>query len=201
MLVGNNQDLLLEILSLLPTKSVIRFKGVSKLWRSIISDPYFIKTHINNCNPHTISGFTCSNPEEHIHYYYLFDGALSSVPDLSLSILKHDAAESMGIHHNFRYNLHVYVSRSFYGLLICPVMWKRSEYRFSLKLIYIFNPVTMQYRRISRVYPNWCPLDMILTPDHKLIMLTSDDIYFYQIRIYYVQQHTIMEDHVYIPTS
>lgn len=173
-----NRDVLFTILSLLPARSVVRFKGVSKLWQSVISDPYFIKSHANNCNFYNNAGFICSNPETHCSY--LFDGALSSAPDLSLSILKHDA-ESMRI----GLNLNVYVLRSFYGLLICPVMWEESEFQSSFEFIYIYNPMTMQYKRISQVKRCWSPVDVILTPNHKLIMFSFNTSTFsYQIRMY-----------------
>lgn len=37
-----NNDLILEILSWLPLRSIVRFKSVCKLWYSVIYDPYFI---------------------------------------------------------------------------------------------------------------------------------------------------------------
>ncbi|XP_059650389.1 F-box/kelch-repeat protein At3g06240-like [Cornus florida] len=42
------QELVFDILSRLPAKSLCRFKCVSKPWHSLISDPYFAKTHLNN---------------------------------------------------------------------------------------------------------------------------------------------------------
>ncbi|XP_059661810.1 F-box/kelch-repeat protein At3g06240-like [Cornus florida] len=41
------QHLIVEILSKLPVKALLRFKCVSKRWRSLISDPHFIKAHLN----------------------------------------------------------------------------------------------------------------------------------------------------------
>ncbi|XVF31143.1 hypothetical protein REPUB_Repub16aG0120100 [Reevesia pubescens] len=42
------QDLLLSILSTLPAKSLLRFKSVSKYWRSLITNPDFIEQHLEN---------------------------------------------------------------------------------------------------------------------------------------------------------
>ncbi|GLT99144.1 hypothetical protein SLE2022_166080 [Rubroshorea leprosula] len=39
-------DLISEILFLLPVKSLLRFRSVSKSWCSLLSDPYFVKSHL-----------------------------------------------------------------------------------------------------------------------------------------------------------
>ncbi|XP_058762098.1 F-box/kelch-repeat protein At3g23880-like [Vicia villosa] len=41
------EELVAEILSLLPVKTVSRFKCVNKLWNTLISDPTFIDKHLN----------------------------------------------------------------------------------------------------------------------------------------------------------
>ncbi|MBA0574154.1 hypothetical protein Golob_001386, partial [Gossypium lobatum] len=43
--IGNNQDLLAQILLRLPAKSLIQFKCVSKQWLSLISNPHFCLSH------------------------------------------------------------------------------------------------------------------------------------------------------------
>ncbi|KAJ6866144.1 hypothetical protein NC652_037636 [Populus alba x Populus x berolinensis] len=40
------QDIINDVLTYLPFKSLIRFKCVCKLWRSSISDPKFVKSHL-----------------------------------------------------------------------------------------------------------------------------------------------------------
>jgi len=49
-------DLIVEIISWLPVKPVVRFKCVSKHYQSIISDPKFAKLHLQRApkNPHTL---------------------------------------------------------------------------------------------------------------------------------------------------
>lgn len=40
-------DIMLDILSRLPVKSLCRFRCVSKSWRSLVTDPDFVKIHLN----------------------------------------------------------------------------------------------------------------------------------------------------------
>ncbi|XP_058201072.1 F-box/kelch-repeat protein At3g06240-like [Rhododendron vialii] len=44
------REVLTDVLSRLPVKSLCRFKCVSPSWNSLISDPYFAKTHLNRTN-------------------------------------------------------------------------------------------------------------------------------------------------------
>ncbi|XP_004289534.1 PREDICTED: F-box/kelch-repeat protein At3g06240-like [Fragaria vesca subsp. vesca] len=59
------EDLIYKILTGLPAKSLMRFKCVSKRWRSLISDSQFAKTHLQLASTHQtlIHGFlVCSSP-------------------------------------------------------------------------------------------------------------------------------------------
>ncbi|KAL0402808.1 UNVERIFIED_CONTAM: F-box protein [Sesamum radiatum] len=52
--VAYNDDVLMEILLLLPAKSLVRFKAVSKHWHSLISTSSFSHLHtLRHCKPHT----------------------------------------------------------------------------------------------------------------------------------------------------
>ncbi|XP_048495013.1 F-box/kelch-repeat protein At3g06240 isoform X2 [Beta vulgaris subsp. vulgaris] len=42
-----HQEIIVDILTRLPAKSIGRFRCVSKPWKSLLSQPHFIKTHLN----------------------------------------------------------------------------------------------------------------------------------------------------------
>ncbi|XP_059630864.1 F-box/kelch-repeat protein At3g06240-like [Cornus florida] len=69
------RDIQMDILSRLPVESLLRFKCVSKQYRFLISDPYFIKLHLNRSihskNWHKLS-FYRFGPQSIIDYESLF---------------------------------------------------------------------------------------------------------------------------------
>ncbi|KAL7215748.1 hypothetical protein ACSBR1_027817 [Camellia fascicularis] len=71
------EEVLIEILSRLPVKSLLRFTCVSKPWRSLITNPSFINTHLNKSTNNTLTHllllrYTCLNPNQE-HYSLRFD--------------------------------------------------------------------------------------------------------------------------------
>ncbi|XP_055827262.1 putative F-box protein At3g16210 [Solanum dulcamara] len=42
------EEIIMEILSRLPVRSLLRFKCVPKFWRTLISEPYFMMKHLKN---------------------------------------------------------------------------------------------------------------------------------------------------------
>ncbi|THG13655.1 hypothetical protein TEA_007394 [Camellia sinensis var. sinensis] len=71
------EEVLIEILSRFPVKSLLRFICVSKPWRSLITSPSFINTHLNKSTNNTLTHllllrYTCLNPNQE-HYLLRFD--------------------------------------------------------------------------------------------------------------------------------
>jgi len=68
-------DLIVEVLPFLPVKSLLRFRCVSKSWKTLISDPTFVKLHLQksqsqklNSSLFTIfTGFTLFTGKEHLN--------------------------------------------------------------------------------------------------------------------------------------
>ncbi|KAK9059043.1 hypothetical protein SSX86_021662 [Deinandra increscens subsp. villosa] len=86
---GNNPpplplDIIKAILRLLPAKSLGRFKSVSKTWRSLISDPQFIKTHLHHQNHHkTKKLILLLTDDKSLHSVDITHQSLNSNHDLS----------------------------------------------------------------------------------------------------------------------
>ena len=62
------QEIITNILSRLPIKSLLQFKSVSKLWLSLISNPQFVELHLkqmkeNNTIKHRIYNRACQSFE------------------------------------------------------------------------------------------------------------------------------------------
>ncbi|KAG5583021.1 hypothetical protein H5410_053648 [Solanum commersonii] len=53
-------DIIMEILSKLPVRYLVQFKCVSKLWNTLISDPYFTKKHLNDPHSQKLLFYQCN---------------------------------------------------------------------------------------------------------------------------------------------
>ncbi|XP_044504084.1 F-box/kelch-repeat protein At3g06240-like [Mangifera indica] len=63
-------EIVIDILSRLPVKSIVKFKCVSKPWRSLFSDPKFIELHLNRAiakNSHCLLVRHVVDPDEKIY--------------------------------------------------------------------------------------------------------------------------------------
>ncbi|XP_016473768.1 F-box/kelch-repeat protein At3g06240 [Nicotiana tabacum] len=67
------EEILMDILSRLPVKSLVRFKCVSESWNTLISEPYFKKKHLNHAkNQPTFQKMLFlkwSNKDDTFHFY------------------------------------------------------------------------------------------------------------------------------------
>ncbi|KAL4326287.1 hypothetical protein GQ457_11G006230 [Hibiscus cannabinus] len=156
--IAHNQDLLTLILLRLPTKSLIKFKCVSKLWRLIISDPDFCLSHTRLHHRH---GFLSPTA-------LLLKGDRFTPPsEFSIVPLKHYS--KVPFFHYINYS-DVKILQSCNGLLLCE------SYR---RNYLVCNPTTKAFRKI------YCPsnscynflsrfcvslaFDPLRSPDYKII--------------------------------
>ncbi|PHT85412.1 hypothetical protein T459_07518 [Capsicum annuum] len=78
-------DIIIEILLKLPAKSLLRFKGVCKSWRSLIEDSRFINLRHDRCKSDINSHkFLMSCKKEDHCYYYSVDAPLQHDSVVSL---------------------------------------------------------------------------------------------------------------------
>ncbi|XVF56765.1 hypothetical protein PTKIN_Ptkin06aG0146000 [Pterospermum kingtungense] len=159
--IAYNRDLLTEILLRLPTKSLIKFKCVSRQWLSIVSDPDFCLSHTRH---HQSNGFLSPTA-------LLLKGDCFTPPsEFSIVPLKHYSKVPF-----FHYILDsdVKILQSCNGLLLCESS-RRSLYL-------ICNPTTKSFRRLyppSDSYYNFLSkfyvslaFDPLKSPYYKIIRI------------------------------
>ncbi|KAF5814513.1 putative F-box domain-containing protein [Helianthus annuus] len=116
------ENLILDVLSRLPVKTIIRFKCVYKKWRDLVSDPYFVRLHLSR------SG----------------EALLIHKPETSNWA---GSLEWVEMKHEDDYHLHPVKSNNpCYGLLLFPgsVNGLICGYR-PYSFVYILNPVLEEY--------------------------------------------------------
>ncbi|EEF35969.1 hypothetical protein RCOM_1028290 [Ricinus communis] len=84
------EDIAIDILLRLPVKPLLRFKCVSKTWYSLISDPCFIKSHLQLSNNHkkfVVNGSSLrGNRTNHAPYFYSVSGESAQIARCQLSL-------------------------------------------------------------------------------------------------------------------
>ncbi|KAL8489017.1 hypothetical protein ACS0TY_024600 [Phlomoides rotata] len=124
-IIGSNDDLLTEILILLPATSLIRFKLVSKHWKSLISAKSFTSRHFRR------------RPEPQQSF-------ILGVRGRSQFFICHPTVKKLV---RFRFRLaheHVKILQACNGLLLLET----GEFVSGSKDYYVFNPITNRYRQI-----------------------------------------------------
>ncbi|KAF3433265.1 hypothetical protein FNV43_RR24367 [Rhamnella rubrinervis] len=128
------EDIIVDILRRLPVKSVGRFRCVSKTWRSLISDPNFVRTHLSrHIQPHLSLGTACRI-------------ILSRYADTLLSLRPHEDddgfAEAVELDFHLVRHLPYYVKGHCDGIL-CLVINDGAK-----GLLVVYNPSIREYRRL-----------------------------------------------------
>ncbi|XP_059631580.1 F-box/kelch-repeat protein At3g06240-like isoform X2 [Cornus florida] len=164
-----------QILSKLPVKSLLQFKCVSKPWRSLISDPCFIKTHLSQSVTKSVLIAT-SHPPYRL-YTISFGSAGNDIVEAKVEFLfqnikPHPRCEIIG---------------SCNGLIAMGVesddIYHKGNYGVS---IYVFNLSTRESKEIPDCDS---PGGLIgfgydqCSDDYKLVSARSDSIYVYSLRI------------------
>lgn len=136
--VIQSHDIMLEILSWLPPHSMMRFKSTSKLWHSIISDPYFMKVKLSSSFGGIGIILTLNTS---LYYYSMESGSLIELADPSLSTIKNHVA---------RFTPHsglllFSIVSSLDGLLLYKVGVFSNQKKF-VKFYYLYNPITRFFK-------------------------------------------------------
>ncbi|XP_059630157.1 F-box/kelch-repeat protein At3g06240-like [Cornus florida] len=157
------QQVFVEILSKLSVKSLLKFKCVSKSWRSLISDSHFIKTHLNQNQTRRIliakSNYQCS----------LYTASFGSASN-DIVVEKIDFVVQNNPHPQCQ------IIGSCNGLICLEV---------DFQFIYVFNPST----RESKPIPDCNFLCNVgfgydrCSDDYKLVKITSNSISVYSLRM------------------
>ncbi|KAF8369587.1 hypothetical protein HHK36_032391 [Tetracentron sinense] len=173
--IADNDDLMTEILSRLPVKSLVKFKSVCKRWLSLISNPHFCHIHCRG-NPLSVSGLFLHKHSSLIKPefdFVPFDGNATGIPFRSLSFID----DATGIK----------MVGSCNGLF-CISCLKDSERRHTH---YIYNPATKQHTTLPRpVGTNVVALNLAFdpskSPHYKAVCVrrSGESFEIYQIEIY-----------------
>ncbi|XP_074326133.1 putative F-box protein At1g47790 [Apium graveolens] len=121
------EEIMFEILSWLPVKSLVRFKSVCKLWRSIISNNIFIRTHLaNSKNKGVILNYRSDLTE------------IAGIADYDYIEVHDTHQDSVKLYHLPPRETSIIYINSFDGL-VCL-------YNYDGGVIYIWNPATRRFK-------------------------------------------------------
>ncbi|XP_024986394.1 F-box/kelch-repeat protein At3g23880 isoform X2 [Cynara cardunculus var. scolymus] len=125
-------EIVVEILSRLPVESLLRCRSVCKLWRSLISDPHFIKSHLS----------LSTNNKHYAHHRLIF----STVPRINLKscplydVLYDKSVNALELDYPLKHPLKsVWIVGSCNGLLCIAI---------EEDTLFIWNPSTRRSNRL-----------------------------------------------------
>ncbi|XP_047173711.1 F-box/kelch-repeat protein At3g23880-like [Vigna umbellata] len=154
-----SQDMIMEILSWLPVKDLLRFKCVSKGWNQLVSDSAFVKLHLQRSSKytHTLLTFLDYSPSYRlIHYAFvcpiqdLFENPSSTLETLP--------------HRHLPFNRKISFLGSCNGLVCFQDSCVDDEFEFEEYWFWMWNPATrvmsnesphIRLNRSDYEYPFW----------------------------------------------
>ncbi|EOA22568.1 hypothetical protein CARUB_v10003229mg [Capsella rubella] len=152
-IVAEIDDILIQILSLLPIKTLLRSKRVSKRWFSLITNPDFSNRVIKSNHPLPVSGFFLHLPRAIMYSFVSLDGdddAINQRISSSLPLWFTDHSTDM------------IIMQSTNGLLLCRCACASSN-QFKTNY-YVYNPTTKQYTLLPPVTTGYITLSLAFDP-------------------------------------
>ncbi|XP_028759590.1 F-box protein At5g07610-like [Neltuma alba] len=185
--IGENENLLIEILIRVPAKALIRFKCVSKGWLSLISHPAFCRRHTLHHPTSKVSGIflRCTPRGSQSDFQFL---SLTSNCSVSPLNSLHFSPDLSGIR----------ILQSCNGLLLCSSLGKfGTPRRYS-----VYNPTTKQFlvlplsyqpvQQSIAIFGVNLAFDPTRSPYYTVVCVRAmvESCYFYQIMIYSSESET-----------
>ncbi|KAJ4980874.1 hypothetical protein NE237_031711 [Protea cynaroides] len=168
------EDLIVDLLSRLPVKSLLRFRCVCKLWYALITDPAFVKMHLSRSlvSSSNLSIIFRSLGGPNLNFSEFRVSEFHSYSDDLDASLQQAVVE---LNHPFKPPRTCYVVGSCNGLL-CVYLRNSEE-----EILMLWNPSTRRHQKLSlpsKEYPN---LDYIVygfghdstTDDYKIVRIVK----------------------------
>ncbi|KAE8720192.1 putative Kinase superfamily protein [Hibiscus syriacus] len=182
-LIGYNDDILVNILVLLPGNSLLRFRNVSKQWFSLISSPYFSRC-LNQSLIFPSAIFLRMRNKPKYHFLSLYKNPVRRPTVRSFTFID----DSAGIR----------LLQSCNGLLLCCSNNRIGEYD---RTYYIYNPTTNQYTILPKpgnrtpnpntVFGVTLAFDPSKSVHYKVVFVRSSETtsHLYRLEIYSSEAH------------
>ncbi|KAJ0600914.1 putative F-box domain-containing protein [Helianthus annuus] len=73
---------MLDVLSRLPVKAIIRFKCVCRKWRDLVSDPYFVRLHLSRSREALMINKYCIGTQGRLDWVEMMEHEISTTSTL-----------------------------------------------------------------------------------------------------------------------
>ncbi|KFK25147.1 hypothetical protein AALP_AA8G071900 [Arabis alpina] len=160
-IVADLDDVLIQILTFLPIKSLLKSKRVSKRWLSLITNPDFSNRILKSKHPLPISGFFLKGTHDMEYRFVSLDDDDKERISSSLPLRFADHPTKM------------IILQSTNGLLLCKCSCPSNQFDISY---YVYNPSTKQNTLLPRIIDHVAislAFDPSKSPHYKVFCLKS----------------------------